>query len=198
MKPGQGVRSKLDAIAEEWAECTRCPLGVAARHHVLWEFGLVTGQGVVRTGPGCVSLMLLGEGPGVSENELGRPFIGVSGQLLREVLVEALPEGTVVGLCFTNLLACRPYKFSPSQSANRAPSPHEVELCLPRVQAVHNAIQPSLLVALGRVPGEYTRSLVRNCKTLRLYHPAFIARGSGTDRQEYVKAWQEVYSDLGY
>jgi DNA polymerase len=87
------------------------------------------------------AVMLVGEAPGAREDAEGRPFVGRAGQLLDELLAEAGIARDDVYI--TNVLKHRPPR-------NRDPRKAEVAHELPWLEAQVAAINPSLIVALGR------------------------------------------------
>jgi DNA polymerase len=99
---------------------------------------LVFADGVPDSG-----LMLIGEAPGADEDRLGRPFVGVSGQLLDRMLAS-------VGLrreqdfYITNILPWRP-------PGNRTPTDAEMALFLPFVLRHIALVRPRQVVLLGGV-----------------------------------------------
>ena len=85
--------------------------------------------------------MFVGEAPGATEDQLGRPFVGRAGKLLDELLAEA---GLVRGdVWITNVVKARPPK-------NRDPKAPEVEHWMPVLQQEVELIRPRLIVPLGR------------------------------------------------
>ena len=71
------------------------------------------------------AVMFVGEAPGATEDELGRPFVGRAGKLLGELLAEA---GLVrEDVWITNVVKARPPK-------NRDPKAPEVAHCMPWLQ----------------------------------------------------------------
>jgi uracil-DNA glycosylase len=98
-----------------------------------------------RTVPGegnpRAAVMFVGEAPGATEDELGRPFVGRAGKLLDELLAEA---GLVrADVWITNVVKARPPK-------NRDPKADEVAHWMPVLQREVELIQPRLIVPLGR------------------------------------------------
>ena len=67
-------RAALDAIAEEVRVCTACRLHAGRTR-------AVPGEGNPMT-----EVVFVGEGPGVNEDRLGRPFVGRAGELLVRLL----------------------------------------------------------------------------------------------------------------
>jgi uracil-DNA glycosylase family 4 len=127
-------------------------------------------------------VLLLGEAPGASEDELGRPFVGRAGKLLDELLAEiALDRGAVY---ITNVLKARPPR-------NRDPRPDEVAHSMPWLERQLALIRPRLVVPLGRhalthfVPGGKISLLhgqvveVGERTLYPMYHPAAALRSRG-------------------
>jgi len=137
-------------------------------------------QAVPGEGNPRASIMFVGEGPGAVEDEQGRPFVGRSGQLLTEMLTEAgIPRSDVF---ITNVVKCRP-------PGNRDPLPEEIQACRHWLDRQIEAINPSLIVTLGRISmsrwfpgGRITRiqGQVRNIgggrRAMPLFHPAAVLR----------------------
>src|SRR6185437_12695407 len=84
----------LDAIAKHVASCTRCPLYSTATNPVPGE------------GNPNADFMCVGEAPGATEDETGRPFIGAAGQLLTKILGAIDLKREDVFIC--NVLKHRP------------------------------------------------------------------------------------------
>lgn len=89
----------------------------------------------------AAAVMFVGEAPGATEDELGRPFVGRAGKLLDELLAEAGLERSDVWI--TNVVKARPPK-------NRDPKAGEVAHCMPWLARELEIIRPSLVVPLGR------------------------------------------------
>ncbi|CAM5501841.1 DNA polymerase [Aquamicrobium terrae] len=86
------------------------------------------------------ALMLVGEAPGRDEDIEGRPFVGRSGRLLDRMLA-------AIGLdrqsaYIANVIPWRP-------PGNRAPTPHETEICRPFIERQIELVGPKVLVNLG-------------------------------------------------
>ena len=92
-------------------------------------------------GSPTAQVMLVGEAPGATEDELGRPFVGRAGRLLDELLVAAGLERAVVYI--TNVVKARP-------PGNRDPRAAEVAHHMPWLEAELALVQPRLVVPLGR------------------------------------------------
>lgn len=85
--------------------------------------------------------MLVGEAPGASEDEQGRPFVGRAGKLLDELLGAAGLERADVFI--TNVVKARP-------PGNRDPKPAEVAHHLPWLERQLALIRPRVVIPLGR------------------------------------------------
>jgi DNA polymerase len=92
-------------------------------------------------GSPAARLMLVGEAPGATEDELGRPFVGRAGRLLDEALAAAGLARADVWI--TNVVKARPPR-------NRDPKAAEVAHCLPWLEAELALIRPAVIVPLGR------------------------------------------------
>jgi uracil-DNA glycosylase family 4 len=128
-EPGSASAATLRAVAEEIRGCTRCPL---ARGRT----GAVPGEGNPLT-----DVLFVGEGPGAREDATGRPFVGPAGQLLGELLGSIGWERRDVFI--TNVVKCRP-------PGNRDPEPGEIAACRDHLDRQERAIDPAIVVTLGR------------------------------------------------
>lgn len=92
-------------------------------------------------GSATASLLFIGEAPGYHESVQRRPFVGVSGQLLRKTIAEAeIPSESVY---ISNIVKVRPPN-------NRDPSPEEIAAFKPFLDQEIKIIDPHLIVTLGR------------------------------------------------
>jgi uracil-DNA glycosylase family 4 len=86
-------------------------------------------------------IVFIGEAPGKSEDEQGKPFVGAAGRFLNEMLemIDLKREDVYI----TNIVKYRPPN-------NRDPLPEEKKAFLPYLQSQLEVIQPKVLVTLGR------------------------------------------------
>ncbi|NPA07280.1 MAG: uracil-DNA glycosylase [Chloroflexi bacterium] len=124
----------LEAIAQAIRSCTRCPLHRTRRNPVPGE------------GPADAAVMLVGEAPGYYEDRSGRPFVGAAGRVLDEMLAIAGLRRDQVFI--TNIIKCRP-------PGNRDPKPEELRACQPYLRDQILAIDPRVIVTLGRFSMAY-------------------------------------------
>lgn len=141
---------------------------------------IVPGEGSVET-----AILLIGEAPGFHESVERRPFVGVSGKLLRKTLSEVgYPPETVY---ISNIVKSRPPE-------NRDPTQEEIAAYQPFLDNEIDLIQPQLIVTLGRfsmakflpdvrisqVHGRLHKVVWNNKKifVLPMYHPAAALRST--------------------
>ena len=86
------------------------------------------------------TIMLVGEAPGADEDRQGKPFVGVSGQLLDRMLASIGLDRASIYL--SNIIPWRP-------PGNRQPTPNEIDLCLPFIKRHIQLIDPKVLVLVG-------------------------------------------------
>ncbi len=115
--------------------CERCPALVDCRSRI------VNGDG-----PGDAALLFVGEAPGETEDREGRPFVGRSGDVLDDTLRDAGLARADVRV--TNCARCRPPE-------NRDPTAAELANCRDHLDAEVAAVDPEVVVTLGKVPSEH-------------------------------------------
>jgi len=96
---------------------------------------------VIGEGSHDATIMFVGEAPGKSEAETGKPFCGASGRFLSEMLggIGLKREDVYI----TNVVKDRPPE-------NRDPTPQEIELYAPFLDRQIEIIQPKVIATLGR------------------------------------------------
>lgn len=119
----------LAKIASQVAVCTNCALHEGRKYAVAGE------------GAADAEIMLVSEAPGFHENEQGRPFAGAAGAFLDELLAQA--GLTREEVFITHVVKCR-------TPGNRDPLAEEFNACHVYLQAQIDAINPSIIVTLGR------------------------------------------------
>lgn len=173
-------RKPLDEIRRELGDCKRCKLCEGRKQ-------IVFGVGNPRA-----ELVFVGEGPGAEEDAQGVPFVGPAGQLLTKMIEAMGFSRDDVYIC--NLVKCRPPE-------NRVPEIDEVVACEPFLRAQLGAIQPKVIVGLGKTAvqallrEETSITKIRGrwheyagIKLMPTFHPLYLLR-----RPEEKKA---VWSDL--
>lgn len=153
----------LDEIAAQTTVCRRCKLHYSRNN------------AVPGAGNPYAEIMFIGEGPGFHENVQGLPFVGAAGKFLDELLGEA--ELVREDVFITNVVKCRP-------PGNRDPQAEELEACKSYLERQIAAINPDVIVTLGRISmgtfinngrisGIHGRSFWSNGRMIvPMYHPA--------------------------
>lgn len=132
----------------------------------------------------------LGEAPGYWEDQKGRPFVGVAGKLLDELIVS-------IGLRREDVYISNIVRFRPPE--NRDPLDVEIAAFQPYVDREIEIINPKIVVTLGRfsmnkfLPGAriskvhgQVKKITWNGKSITIipmYHPAAALRAEGVMRQ---------------
>ncbi len=141
-------------------------------------------------------IMLIGEAPGADEDRQGKPFVGVSGQLLDRMMAS-------IGLTRSNLYISNIILWRPP--GNRTPTTEEIAAFLPIMKRHIQLIAPKVIVTLG---GSSTKALlgtqdgILKCRgkwhefdhgngtipLLATLHPAYLLRTPG----QKALAWQDL------
>lgn len=175
----------LEEIFADLGDCQRCGLS-KGRNHIV--FG---------TGNASARLVLVGEAPGRDEDLQGLPFVGEAGKLLDLILFAMGFKREDVYLC--NVQKCRPPK-------NRDPQPEEIAACVPFLKRQLAALQPQVIVTLGRFATETLLDTSQPISELRghwqdysgipllpTYHPAFLLRNPAAKRE----VWEDMKQVMG-
>lgn len=146
------------------SECTRCDALCASRSRI------VNGVGSPDS-----DLLFVGEAPGRQEDDQGEPFVGRSG----DVLDEALRDNGLArrDVRITNCVRCRP-------PDNRDPTDEELSNCRTYLDQEIDAVDPTVLVTLGKVPSEHL--LGRSVGVTSEAGSVYDARIAGTTRRIVV------------
>ncbi|HSW79511.1 MAG TPA: uracil-DNA glycosylase [Candidatus Saccharimonadales bacterium] len=123
-------KQKLDSIKAKIVTDNVCP-----------ELAKTATQLVFGDGNPDADIVFIGEAPGKNEDLRGLPFVGAAGRFLDEMLESVNLKRADVYI--TNIVKYRP-------PDNRDPLPEEKAAFLPYLQAQLEAIQPKVVVTLGR------------------------------------------------
>jgi DNA polymerase len=161
--------------------CARCKLHTLGRKQIV--FGVGNPQ---------ADLMFVGEAPGADEDEQGEPFVGRAGQLLTKI-IEAIGLRRE-DVYIANVIKCRP-------PGNRNPEPDEVASCQPFLFRQIDAIEPKVIVALGKFAAQsllqttdpITRMrgrtyTYRGATLIPTFHPAYLLRNPSAKRE----VWEDM------
>jgi DNA polymerase len=179
-------RVDLDEVTRVIKGCTRCQLHKTRKNYVPGE------------GSASPDIMFIGEGPGETEDNFGRPFIGKAGQLLDKVIARMgyTRETVFIG----NIVKCRPPN-------NRDPLKDEVDACMPFLIRQLEILRPKVIVCLGKVAMnnllgvDYSIMEQRGKQfqfhgipVIPTYHPAYILRQQAPDAVSKAK-W-DMWGDM--
>lgn len=144
-------------------------------------------------------IMLVGEAPGADEDRVGKPFVGLSGQLLDKMLA-SIGLSREENVYISNVINWRP-------PGNRSPTDAEIALSLPFIQRHIELINPQVVLFAGgvaakalmqtatgitRLRGKWaehkTDGLAAPIPALPMLHPAYLLRSPLEKRL----AWQDL------
>jgi uracil-DNA glycosylase len=158
----------LAEIADLVAGCTKCRLCEARTN-------TVPGEGAERA-----RLVVVGEGPGKTEDQTGRPFVGKAGELLTKIL-------SAIGLAREQVYICNVVKCRPPE--NRTPQYDEIAACVPYLFRQIELLAPSVILAMGNTAAQTLLNTKQSLGALRskvhrfrgipvivTYHPAALLR----------------------
>jgi DNA polymerase len=142
---------------------------------------------------------VVGEAPGADEDRLGKPFVGVSGQLMDRMMESIGLSRTGAGgtgFYITNILFWRP-------PGNRTPTLAEQAMCLAFTRRHIELARPKVLVLAGGVAVKAVLDTVEGITKLRgkwtsvklddgsevpampTFHPAYLLRTPASKRQSW-------------
>ena len=182
----------LTQVRDELGDCTRCKLSKGRKNIV---FG---------SGNPNADLVFVGEGPGADEDEQGLPFVGRAGKKLTEIIEKGMNLDREKDTYICNIVKCRP-------PGNRDPEKEEIEACNPFLLQQLKAIQPKVVVALGKpaastllgrtVPITKERGTWHDYEGFKLMltlHPAYLLRVYTVENRKAVHSdMKMVLKELG-
>ncbi len=142
------------------------------------------------------SIMIVGEGPGQKEDELGKPFVGDAGMLLNKML-------KAININRKNIYITNVVNFRPPN--NRKPEPDEITKYSNFLRNHISIIDPKILVLMGSTAmeslfgskikiskerGNWKEVIINNKTYLTIitFHPAYLLRQS--DQKKY--SWEDL------
>jgi DNA polymerase len=171
----------LEKLKKQALQCHLCELSKS-------RINVVFGEGDPKA-----TLMFVGEAPGSSEDSMGKPFVGRSGELLTK-MIENVLHIKREDVYITNIVKCH-------TPQNRTPTPTEAHTCQPYLLKQIELIKPKFIVALGSTAYHYLTgdetaiSKVRgiaqqqeNYTIIPTFHPSYLLRNPS--------AKKEVFEDL--
>lgn len=186
--PEDDHATRLLKIRENLGDCKRCGLCETRKKIVFGE------------GSPTARLMFVGEGPGYNEDIQGRPFVGKAGELL-DKMIEAMGLKRE-DVYIANTVKCRPPE-------DRNPAPDEIAKCRPFIMQQVRAIEPEVIVGLGRFGTNVLLDQDKSITQIRgtwqdfdgialmpTFHPAYLLRNPGAKRDAWADL-QAVMKKLG-
>lgn len=175
----ENIVEKIDELRSRCVVCTKCGLADTRKN-------VVFGEGNPES-----PLMIIGEGPGATEDATGRPFVGRAGALLDEALAACKISRKHIWIC--NVLKCRACILENGRTRNRPPSPEEISVCTSWLEQQIAIIQPLVILSLGAPSSKFVikkdfkmtqeRGIVYPTRYARFavaaLHPAYILRQAG-------------------
>ena len=187
------VIDQLGPLQRQVVACVKCPHLARSRTQTVFGVGNPNAE-----------LMFVGEAPGADEDAQGEPFVGRAGQLLTRI-IETMGFARS-DVYIANVLKCRP-DMPAGAPGNRAPTPIEMQTCLPYLREQIEIIRPKVLVALGAVAVEGllgTRGTMREMRgrwhsfnetpLMITYHPAYLLRNQAPSEKR--KVWEDMMQVL--
>jgi len=124
------VFKSWDELENAIKNCTRCDLHRFRKNAVPGE------------GDKGSHVIFIGEAPGSTEDEAGRPFVGAAGKLLTMTMEKLGISRDKVYI--TNVVKCRP-------PGNREPREDEISLCSIYLENQLKFLNPKIIVTLGNI-----------------------------------------------
>lgn len=164
-----GIYTSMEAMKIHCNQCQRCDLGQNRTHAVVGEGNLQA------------AIMVVGEGPGQTEDETGRPFVGRSGELLDKILAAVnLTREQDVFIC--NIVKCRPPQ-------NREPTQPEADACKGYLMEQIRLVNPRIILLTGKTALRNLLGIKEGITKVRgqwieqgdrlympIFHPAYLLR----------------------
>jgi DNA polymerase len=185
----------LDIVKDKCENCTDCVLGYT-RKNVVFSDG----------NPDTAKIVLIGEAPGETEDETGKPFVGRAGKLLNQFLEEA-GISRENDLYIINTVKCRPPE-------NRVPTDVEKTMCEKYLMAQIEIINPKAIIFCGatslksfwadkkvqisKVRGNWFDVTIKD-KTYRamaIFHPSYLLRNHSMEEGSPRRLMQQDLAEI--
>jgi uracil-DNA glycosylase family 4 len=170
--------SDLELLEKIVAKCHLCDISYQRKHIVFGE------------GANNARLIIIAEAPGAREDELGKPFVGRSGELLTKMIENAIGIKRE-DVYISNIIKCRPPN-------NRNPLNDEAMACLPYLEKQIEIIKPEIILCLGSISFHYlnnstlsitkARGNIFDYKGIKLipsFHPSYLLRNPSAKKESY-------------
>lgn len=173
---------------------------------------------VVYRGNVSSKILIIGEGSGKIEDQVGKVFVGPAGQKGDEIFA-AIGLDTNTHCCLTNTVMCRPIAPWGTNRENNPPNDSQINACKVWLNYVIELINPKVIILEGRIavnnllPDEsrhtlaelvgnfYKNSQYQDVDFFVMYHPsALIRQKEGSDLYHFYrqKTWLAINKLKGY
>ena len=180
----ENSKSRLDSLKNKIGTIENCDLKKNASK-------IVFADGNIQS-----PIMIVGEGPGQKEDELGKPFVGDAGNLLNKMLKAINVNRDKIYI--TNVVNYRPPN-------NRKPEPNEINRYSEFLKEHISIINPKILILMGSTAmeailgsnkrisqerGQWKEVIIKqkNYKTIVTFHPAYLLRKP--DQKKF--SWEDL------
>lgn len=156
--------SRVNLHCKTWRDCSACPLheNTPGNRRVFYR------------GKIPADILFIGEAPGSSEASRGNliPFVpfAPSGNCLQQIIRLAVPEDYTY--CIANSVCCVPYTSAELTHIGEPKASH-YEPCSARIEELIDLVQPSYIIALGRIASKQLDYL--GWEHLYIMHPSAIS-----------------------
>lgn len=167
----------------KWSNCRECVLHETRKRVVLAR------------GKFPAPILFIGEAPGVSEDIIGKPFVGPAGKLLDRI-IELGIDGQY-DYVMTNLVACIPKGDDGSKTGE--PSKECIFSCLPRLEEFIKLCKPRAIISVGRLAGNFIPNnfgYARADLFTEITHPAAILRMDVSQKGLAIKRCVVILEDV--
>ena len=167
-------------LEDECIKCQKCALHNTRKNVV------------IERGNRQAKILFIGEGPGATEDEQGKAFVGQAGKLLDLALGS-------MGIYEKDIYVCNIIKCRPPNNSN--PTDEQAKACMPYLKRQINLVNPAVIVLLGSVALKrminkdltITRSRgnwmdYEGIKVMPTFHPAALLR----DEKKKMVFWKDI------
>lgn len=166
-----------------------------------------------RRGPISAHMLIIGEAPGIGEDNIGKPFVGQSGHLIDYMVAKACkaagmwsgedPDVTefidlgeaAIRVCFGNVVNCIPRDPDDPHGWVKPTKP-QIKSCMPRLIEFVELVNPMLIVRAGDVAKQnltekmmVKMNLPRRRLVVDLFHPSWILRQDVYRQSTEINRW---------
>jgi len=138
-----------------------------------------------------IDICFVGEAPGMSEDVIGSPFVGVAGKFFETNLINKIYDVKKYSMAFTNIIMCRPTDKIGGE--NREPTKTEIKSCKDNFLNVLNELKPEIVVFLGIISkNAYLNLLKRKYICYYIIHPSALLQTGGVNSPYYLRALRQT------